>query len=108
MVEQILSGLGLTKGSAVGGFLGALVSLKFVAEIAQWSFWKKATSVASGCLIAAYSTTLTIEVLELSPKADGAIAFMGGLFGMSLAAAIIKNLPAWMDAVKHRIGGGAG
>ena len=106
MINSFLAALGLKNGAVVGGFLGALISLKFIEDIAHWSPWKKITTVLAGAAVAAYSTPLTVELLELSAKAEGAVAFIGGLFGMSIAGAIIKAMPSLIDAAKERIGRG--
>ena len=101
-----LETIGLKQIPLIGGFIGALISLKFIEDIAHWSPWKKITTVLAGAAVAAYSTPLTVELLELSAKAEGAVAFIGGLFGMSIAGAIIKAMPSLIDAAKERIGRG--
>lgn len=105
-ISSFLTALGLKNGAVVGGFIGALVSLKFIEDIAHWSWWKKTTTVLAGATVAAYSTPLTVELLELSQKAEGAIAFIGGLFGMSIAGAVIKAIPSIVETARERWGGG--
>ena len=105
-MDALLSALGLKQGAALGGFLGALISLKFIDGIGTWPLWQRASTVLSGALVAAYCTPLTMDVLDLSPKTEGAIAFIGGLFGMSIAGAVIKAMPELIAAAKNRIGGG--
>ena len=104
MMDTLLSALGLKKLPIIAGFVGALISLKFIAEIATWTLWQRSTTVACGAVVAAYCAPLTVQVLELSPGAEGAVAFIGGLFGMSAAGAVIKAMPEWMAAVRDRIG----
>lgn len=106
LLNSFLTALGLKNGAVIGGFLGALVSLKFIEDIAHWSWWKKITTVLAGATVAAYSTPLTVEVLELSSKAEGAIAFIGGLFGMSIAGAVMKAIPAFVETAREKWGGG--
>lgn len=106
-INSFLAALGLKNGAVIGGFFGALISLKFIEDIGHWSWWKKITTVLAGATVAAYSTPLTVEILELSSKAEGAIAFVGGLFGMSVAGAVIKSIPAFVDSARKRWGGGA-
>lgn len=105
-LNSFLASLGLKHGAVVGGFLGALVSLKFIEDIASWSWGKRITTILAGAAVAAYSTPLTVEVLQLTPKAEGAIAFIGGLFGMSLAGAIMKAIPAFVETAREKWGGG--
>jgi hypothetical protein len=101
----VLEALGLKWISLAAGFVGALVSLRFIEGL---SLWQRATTVFSGALVAAYLTPLTVELLSLSLKMEGAVAFLGGLFGMSLAGAAIKAIPEWMAEAKRKVfGGGA-
>lgn len=104
MIDAILSGVGLKKITLIAGFFGALVSLKFIDGIAAWSLWQRISTVAAGAIVAGFCAPLTVEILELSTGTEGAIAFIGGLFGMSAAGAVIKAMPEWLDAVKQRIG----
>lgn len=103
MIDSLLSGIGLKKVSLLAGFFGALVSLKFIDGIANWSLWQRISTVGCGAAVAGYCAPLTVTVLELSPGTEGAIAFIGGLFGMSAAGAIIKAMPEWLAAVRERI-----
>lgn len=104
MISDFLTAIGLKKIPLLGGFLGALISLKFIDGIAAWSLWQRATTVASGAIVAAYCGPATVLVLDMSLGAEGAVSFIGGLFGMSLAGAIIKAMPEWAAALKDRIG----
>ena len=102
MFESILTTLGLSKGATIGGFLGALVSLKFI-EGLTWV--QRIPTVFGGMLCAAYVTPLVLE-LTLSThtaKTESAVAFLIGVFGMSIAAACVKALPELITAVKNRI-----
>ncbi len=103
MVESILGTLGLTKGAALGGFFGAVISLRFIEGLS----WKqRVPTVMSGMFAAAYCTPLVIDGLSLSLKLEGAIAFLIGLFGMSVAAAAVKAVPELIKAVIGRFGKG--
>jgi hypothetical protein len=99
----LLETLGLKWLTLAAGFLGALISLKFVEGL---TMAQRGTTVAAGALVAAYCTPLTVELLSLSMKMEGAIAFLGGLFGMSLSGAAIKAIPEWIAAGKAKIFGG--
>ena len=104
MFEHLLAALGLTKGATLGGFLGAVVSLKFI-ENMTWV--QRVPTVFGGMLCAAYVTPLVAEMAMHSPTArtESAIAFLIGMFGMSIAAAIVKAMPELIAAVKDRIKG---
>lgn len=98
-----LETLGLKWLPLAAGFFGALISLKFIEGL---SIWQRASTVLAGAVIAAYCTPLTVEVLSLSAKLEGAVAFLGGLFGMSIAGAMIKAIPEWVAAAKAKYLGG--
>lgn len=100
-----LEALGLKWMTLAPGLIGAVVSLKFVDGL---GLWQRATTVLAGALVAAYCSPLTVDLLSLSPKMEGAIAFLGGLFGMSVAGALIKAIPEWVAAARAKfLGGGA-
>ena len=99
-MEAWLSSVGIKLAALIGGFFGALVSLKFIEGLGQK---QKATTVLAGTLVSAYVTPILVAYLELSPKLEGGIAFLCGLFGMSFTGAVIKAMPEWMDAVKGRV-----
>ena len=98
-----LESLGLKLLTLIAGFVGAVVSLKFITGLSRW---QSVTTVAAGTLVAAYCTPITVELLNLSPRLEGAIAFLGGLFGMSIAGAAINAIPEWLAAAKAKFLGG--
>jgi hypothetical protein len=95
----MLETLGLKYATLVGGFFGALVSLKFIEGLGTK---QRATTVLAGTLVSAYVTPIVVSYLELTPKMEGGIAFLCGLFGMSLTGAIIKAIPEWLAAAKDK------
>lgn len=105
MLNDLLSAVGLKKLPLIGGMLGALISLKLIDGISGWTLWQRCTTVGSGAVVAAYCSPLTVEVLALSNGSEGAVAFIGGLFGMSVAGAVIRALPGWAKALRERISG---
>lgn len=102
-MSGVLEALGLKWITLAPGFVGALISLKFIEGL---SMAQRASTVLAGALVAAYCTPLTVEVLSLSTKMEGAIAFLGGLFGMSIAGAAIKAIPEWLAAARSKFLGG--
>ena len=98
-----LEAIGLKPLTLIAGFVGSVISLKFIKSL---SIWQSATTVAAGTLVAAYCTPITVELLNLSPRLEGAIAFLGGLFGMSVAGAAIEAIPGWLAAAKAKFLGG--
>lgn len=98
-MSVFLEAMGLKWLTLIAGFLGAVVSLKFIAGL---NWWQRTSTVLAGTFIAAYCTPLTVELLSLSTKLEGAIAFLGGLFGMSIAGAAITAIPEWIAAAKQK------
>lgn len=73
----------------IGG-LGSLVALKF-APGATW--WERATNVGSGMLVAGYGAPALVEWLQFKSQGLGnAAAFIIGLLGMSLIAAVFQGI----------------
>ena len=102
MIDALLSTLGLKKGALLGGVLGALISLKFIDGL---NAYQRGTTVIAGAFAAAYSSPIVLETMDLKPTLEGGVAFLIGLFGMSLAGAIIKAMPGLVAAAKARISG---
>lgn len=102
-MTAVLEALGLKYLTLAAGFIGALISLKFVEGL---TLWQRASTVLAGAMVAAYCAPLTVEVLALSAQLEGAVSFLGGLFGMSIAGAAIKAIPEWVAAAKAKVFGG--
>lgn len=98
-MEAWLSAAGVKIAALIGGFFGALVSLKFIEGLGKK---QRATTVLAGTLVSAYVTPLLITYLELTPKLEGGVAFLCGLFGMSFTGAFIKAIPEWIEAAKGK------
>lgn len=104
-MTTILEAVGLKWLTVMAGFIGAVISLKFIEGL---SLRQRASTVIAGALVAGYCTPLTVELLNLSARLEGPIAFLGGLFGMSIAGALIKAIPEWVAAAKQKyLGGGS-
>lgn len=80
----------IARSPFVPGALGALVALRG----APGSSWgERVVNVGCGALIAGFVTPAAAEWFGLgSPEMRSAIAFMLGLFGMSLVAAITESI----------------
>lgn len=98
-MSGVLEAIGLKWLTLIAGFLGAVISLKFIEGL---SVRQRASTVIAGALVAAYCTPLTVEVLGLSAKLEAPVAFLGGLFGMSIAGAAITAIPEWISAAKQK------
>ena len=102
-MNDIFTQSGVSAPEAFGAFLGAVVSLKFIDGL---NVWQRITTVICGTAIAYHSSQITMSVFALSPKIDGAVSFLIGLFGMSLAGAVMNALPGIVIAVRNKFLGG--
>lgn len=100
MLDAVVTALGLKHGALAGGFFGALVSLKFIDGL---NAWQRGTTVLAGTVVSAYVSPLIASWLELTPKIEGGVAFLCGLFGMSFTGAVIKAMPEIVATVRERI-----
>lgn len=103
-MSGVLEAIGLKWLTLAAGLFGAVISLKFIDGL---SVWQRASTVFAGALVAGYCTPLTLELMGLSPKLEGPVAFLVGLFGMSIAGALIKAIPDWVAAAKQKVLGGS-
>lgn len=92
MVEQMLTAIGLSKGATIGGFFGALASLKLIEGL---GFWGRISAIFFGWVTAVFVTPLAILALDVtvSDRTELGIAFLLGVFGMSLLGATMKAIP---------------
>jgi hypothetical protein len=87
MLEHIATAIGVKKAGLIAGFFGALVSLRFVHEANTWP--TRIFMAVAGTIAAAYITPGLAEYLGASERVESALAFGFGLFGMTLAGAIV-------------------
>lgn len=106
-LEAIASFLGIKKAAFVIGFVGAVVSLRFVKRAEKW--YEKGLMVFGGAAAAGYLEPPVSAYFSVTN--GGFIAFLIGLFGMSLASAMmgtINNIEwnkLWTDIIRKRLGG---
>jgi hypothetical protein len=98
-MESWLTAVGIKFAALIGGFFGALVSLKFIEGL---SVKQRASTVLAGTAVSAYATPVIVNLLELSMTLEGGIAFLCGLFGMSFTGAVIKAMPEYVSALKSK------
>jgi len=98
MPEPVTSAIGakaLLSPTVVAGFCGAVVSLRFVANLSKW---ERATTAACGAIIAQYASPLATYEFGIQDHLEPAISFFIGLYGLSLTAAVyetIKKADIW-------------
>lgn len=74
----------------VAGLAGAFVGLRF-APGASWL--ERSANVAAGAVCSGFVAPAASEMLKLSsPSMTGFMAFVIGMFGMSLASAVMQGL----------------
>ena len=91
--------LGLKLVNVVVGAITSFVALRFFKDLNLFERW---TTFLGGWAIAAWGGAPLTEVMELSPKVEIGIVILCGLFGMAVAAQIIKVLKDtdWPGLVK--------
>ena len=87
MLDDFATYIGIKGAAIVSGTFGAAVSMAFITG----PIWYRAALGAGGLATAAFVTPLVVNALSLE-KSENAVAFLVGLFGMSIAAAIIKTV----------------
>lgn len=84
---DVLAAAGLKLTTVIGGAVGSFISLNFfegVPVVKRWSIF------VSGTLLASFLAGPLLKFLELRPEIEVGIAVLLGLFGMSLAAQLMK------------------
>lgn len=81
---------GITRDPFAVGALGSVVGLKF-APGATWA--ERCINVVAGALCAGYCSPALVEYLHVASKGmQSFMSFAVGLFGLSLAAAIVQGI----------------
>lgn len=93
MAEPISTSIaGLKLSTLLGGFMGSLVSLSFVAGLGMWG---RTTAVFTGTVTAAYVTPVVVSYWGVGSAAENGLGFLIGLTSMNLIPAII-NASRWV------------
>jgi CDP-diglyceride synthetase len=87
MLEHISAVLGVKSSGLIAGFLGSLVSLRFVDGAKTWT--GLVLMALAGTLTAAYIAPAITEYLGSSQRVEHALTFGIGMFGMTIAGAIV-------------------
>lgn len=93
MLEQF----GIVKASAVGGAIGALISLRFASGM---SLAGKLFMFFCGFGMAAFLTPTAAHFFNVGEKLYGGIGLLIGIFGMAVVSAAMKAISEFWDAVK--------
>ena len=105
-IEALFTALGLKFKVVVAGAIAAFVSLRFFEGLNAWERW---TTFLGGWAMAAYLSEPLTVYLELPEKVDVGLSLAIGLFGMSIAAAVVKVVREtdWIGMLKRKTGGGS-
>ena len=87
MLDDIAIYIGVKSGAIIGGTAGAVVSLIFI----EGPIWKRVCMFIGGLSASIFMTPWFVHVFN-AQKSENAMAFVVGLFGMSLTSAIIKTI----------------
>ena len=86
-IEGFATYIGVKFSAVVAGTFGAAVSMAVI----KGPLWYRATLFAGGLIAAAFVTPLLVNTFDLG-KSENAVAFLVGMFGMSIAAAVIRTV----------------
>jgi len=97
-----LAALGLKLGNVVAGAATSFAALRFSDDLRPLEKW---ITFFGGWAIAAFGAPPIREFFELSHKVEIGIALLAGLFGMTLAAAVMKLIKEtdWVALVRSLI-----
>lgn len=86
-INGIAESVGVKLTTVIAGGFGAAVSMAVI----KGPIWHRFCLMLGGVASAAYVTPLISHVFDL-PKAESAIGFLVGMFGMSITSAIIRTI----------------
>jgi hypothetical protein len=98
-INAALTALGLKLVNVVAGAITSFAALRFFEGLHWWEKW---LTFLGGWALAAFGSPPITEFFELKPKVEVGIALLAGLFGMALAAALMKLIKEtdWVDLVR--------
>lgn len=103
METWIVSFFGVKLGAFIAGFVGSVISLRFVSNVETWK--GRVSLVASGAAISTFGAPGLGQWLDVTEKTATCLHFLMGVFGMSLLAAIMGAIreTQWAQALKSWI-----
>lgn len=105
-IDGVLVAIGLHKGALATGFIGSVLSFRFVNQLGTFG---RAATFFGGALLAGFLAPLMVDWFGLKENYIGGVGFVVGALGMSVLAATlqaIKNADV-ISLVKGRFGGRA-
>ena len=103
-VETLIASFGIKKAALIAGIIGGWLSLRFFEDQTLGGKWM---TVIGGAASANYLTSPILGFFNLGAGSyEGGVGFAIGLFGMSLAAAIMKFIKEDLNNfIRNKIGG---
>ena len=97
-IKLVLETVGIKAGMLFGGFVGAVISLKFVKAETNW---EKIIMVASGTVAAIYGTQVLAYFVTMTESTQNGASFFLGVYGMGAMHEIYSmiqsgELKAWV------------
>ena len=89
MIDALLQGLGLKKTPLILGLIGSIIALKWIEAVGVWG---RTCAVFIGCATAQIGTHPTLKFFEYNNEYEALVAFLIGLFSMSIIGAIMKAI----------------
>lgn len=86
-MEGLATYVGVKLAAVISGTFGAAVSMAVI----KGPIWYRLTLFAGGLVAAAFVTPLIVNTFDLG-KSENAVAFLVGMFGMSIASAVIRTV----------------
>jgi hypothetical protein len=98
-INAALAALGLKLVNVVAGAITSFAALRFFDGLKLWEKW---LTFLGGWGLAAFGSPPITEFFELKPKVEVGIALLAGLFGMAIAAAVMKLIKEtdWVNLVR--------
>lgn len=87
MLDEFAKYIGVNANAIIAGAFGAAVSMVVI----KGPLWYRGCLFIGGLTSAAFVTPLLVNAFDLA-KSENAVAFLVGMFGMSIAAAIIRTV----------------
>ena len=96
---------GVKVGLLAGGFIGAVLSLRFVA--AQTT-WEKVCIVCGGTAASVFLTPIITNYINVNASTEYGISFLLGVYGMSAMSELYKFIQSgdFLRLAKKKLGAG--
>lgn len=103
-LDDLAAAVGVKFSTVIAGAVGSFISLRFFDGLRTFERW---TTFAGGWGLAIYGAGPITAYLELKPGMEQGVSLLVGLFGMSIAAAVINTIrdTDWKAILNRKTGG---